>query len=81
MSAIRPGPAARTAAASPGTKADFPGKYAGAALAKRLTLAPLLPERLLVEYELLPELPYSVEALLLGWRLATGRFGWGGVWR
>lgn len=41
---------------------------AGAALAKRLTLAPQLPERLLVEYELLPELPYSVEALLLGHR-------------
>lgn len=41
---------------------------AAAALAKRLALAPLLPERLLIEYELLPELPYSVEAQLLGHR-------------
>ncbi len=41
---------------------------AAAALAKRLALAPLLPERLLIEYELLPELPYSVESLLLGHR-------------
>ncbi len=41
---------------------------AGAALAKRLAFAPLLPERLLIEYELLPELSYSVESLLLGRR-------------
>lgn len=51
-----------------------------AALARRLALAPFLPERLLVEYELFPELPYRFEEHFLRGRRYVLNFD-DDVWR